>query len=93
MNHDEVKAALTKSYHKVSFWRRALYLGLIATVLLAVLAFSIRLSTGNYLFPALLAGCMFPAAIFVCFSLYKARLWADKAERQSLDISLLDFQH
>lgn len=92
MNLDEAKAGLAACYRKVSLWRQSLYLGLIVTVLFAILAFSIRLVTGNYLLPAILSGCMIPAALFVCVSLYKIRSWEDKAERQSLDVSLLDFQ-
>jgi len=90
MNLDEAKAVLAKCYRKVSFWRRNLYIGLFAIVLFAVLAFSIMLSTDNYLLPALLGGCMLSTFFLFCFSLYKTRFWEDKAERQFLDVALLD---
>lgn len=88
----DAKDTLVMYYSKTSFWRRAVYLGLIVTVLFAALAFLIRLSTGNYTLPALLAVSMIPATIFICFSLCKMRTWEDKANRQSLDVYLLDAQ-
>lgn len=92
MNHDEAKAALNRCYRKVSVWRRAVYLGLFATVLFAVIAFLIRVGTGNYIFPVILSGCMILAALFVGISLCKMQFWQDKTERQALDVSLWDFQ-
>ena len=92
MNLEEAKAVLARCCRKLSFWRHALYLGLTATVLLAVLAFLIRLGTGKYLLPVILSGCMIPAALFVCLSLYKIRFWQDKTKRQIFDVSLLESQ-
>lgn len=84
--------ALIKYYGKASFWRWAAYLSVLSIVLLAALAFSIRLISGNYLLPVLLSGCMFLAFLFFCFSLYKMRFWNDKAARQLVDVRLLDAQ-
>lgn len=92
MNLDEAKTVLSGYSRKLSFWRRSVYLELIIIILFAILAFLIRLGTGNYLVPAILAGCMIPTTFFLCFSLYKIRFWEDKVDRQSIDVSLLDFQ-
>lgn len=93
MKLDEGKAVLAKYYRKVIFWYRAAHFGLILIILFGILSFLIRLSTDNYALPVILASVMIPATIFVCFSLYRMRFWGDKAERQSLDLALMDFQH
>lgn len=73
---------LDKRYRKVRFWQRAIFLGTVATVLFAVLAFTIRLSTDIYSAPAFLAAAMFPAVVFICFSVCKMYSWEKRAQRQ-----------
>lgn len=73
---------LDKCYRKVRLWQRAIFLGTVATVLFGVLAFMFRLSTDIYSAPAFLAAAMFPAVVFVCFSVCKMYSWEKRAHRQ-----------
>lgn len=59
-------------------------MGLFITVTLALMAFIIRLSTGDYTLPAILAVCMFLSTFFVFFSFYKMRFWQDKLKIHAL---------
>lgn len=65
---------------KMRFWLSFVYLSLAVIVVLALLAFTIRLATGAYWLPVIFAGCMLLSAGLMVFSILRWRLWENRVE-------------
>lgn len=77
---EKYRAGQGAALARMRLWLRLFYLSMLAIVLLAVLAFAVRLATGAYWLPAILAGCMLPVFLFICLSISKWRQWESRVE-------------